>query len=656
MINATLLQCNGRALYYASHGDFKDKNLMCGFSGFLTLKADLDDSPGLLRRMGDAIYHRGPDDNGEWFDGNAGIGFSHRRLAIIDVSAAGHQPMASPCDRYVIAFNGEIYNHLELRSRLANEGRSFCWAGHSDTETLLACFSAWGIESTLRATVGMFAIALWDRETRVLTLARDRMGEKPLYWGWQDGVLLFGSELKCLKVHPAFKAQISRNALALLMRYNYIPAPYSIYTGIAKLLPGHYLQLSAGPISEESQPIPFWEMNVAVEAGIANPFNGTEEQAIDALESELVQGIGRQMLADVPLGAFLSGGVDSSTIVALMQKQSSRPVKTFTIGFHESGYNEAEHALEVARHLGTEHTEIYIQSSDALDVIPRLPGIYSEPFADSSQIPTYLVSHLAKQQVTVALSGDGGDELFGGYNPYQFAPRMWGVFDRLPLSLRGAAASVMGLAPLPGKMQKLLEVMGAPDREEFYRRLLSHWQHPNQLVLGAFEPPTLLNSKSSWPSVDNYQNWMMAMDAKTYMTDDILVKVDRAAMANSLETRVPMLDHQVVELSWRLPLSMKIRDGKGKWILREVLYRHVPREMIERPKKGFSVPIASWLRGPLRDWAETLLQEQRLKKEGYFNSTIVRKAWSDHLTGKANNSTKLWSILMFQAWLEAQSS
>lgn len=539
---------------------------------------------------------------------------------------------------------------------MANEGRSFCWAGHSDTETLLACFSAWGIESTLRATVGMFAIALWDRETRVLTLARDRMGEKPLYWGWQDGVLLFGSELKCLKVHPAFKAQISRNALALLMRYNYIPAPYSIYTGIAKLLPGHYLQLSAGPISEESQPIPFWEMNVAVEAGIANPFNGTEEQAIDALESELVQGIGRQMLADVPLGAFLSGGVDSSTIVALMQKQSSRPVKTFTIGFHESGYNEAEHALEVARHLGTEHTEIYIQSSDALDVIPRLPGIYSEPFADSSQIPTYLVSHLAKQQVTVALSGDGGDELFGGYNPYQFAPRMWGVFDRLPLSLRGAAASVMGLAPLPGKMQKLLEVMGAPDREEFYRRLLSHWQHPNQLVLGAFEPPTLLNSKSSWPSVDNYQNWMMAMDAKTYMTDDILVKVDRAAMANSLETRVPMLDHQVVELSWRLPLSMKIRDGKGKWILREVLYRHVPREMIERPKKGFSVPIASWLRGPLRDWAETLLQEQRLKKEGYFNSTIVRKAWSDHLTGKANNSTKLWSILMFQAWLEAQSS
>lgn len=629
---------------------------MCGFSGFFTLQADLDDSARLLRKMGDAIYHRGPDDNGEWFDENAGIGFSHRRLAIIDVSAAGHQPMASACGRYIIAFNGEIYNHLDLRARLINEGHRFGWVGHSDTETLLACFSAWGIESTLRAMVGMFAIALWDRETRVLTLARDRMGEKPLYWGWQDGVLLFGSELKCLKVHPAFNAQVSRNALALLMRYNYIPAPFSIYAGIAKLLPGHYLQFSTSQISRASEPTPFWEINVAVETGISNPFIGTEAQAIDALESELTQSIGRQMLADVPLGAFLSGGIDSSTIVALMQKQSKRPVKTFTIGFHESGYNEAEHALEVARHLGTEHTELYIQSSDALDVIPRMPEIYSEPFADSSQIPTYLVSHLARQHVTVALSGDGGDELFGGYNPYRFAPRMWSVFEHLPLPLRNAAASVMERFPISGKVQKLSEVMGAPDREEFYRRLLSHWQGPNQLILGALEPATSLNSKNSWPSVDNYQNWMMAMDAKTYMTDDILVKVDRAAMANSLETRVPMLDHQVVELAWRLPLNMKIRDGRGKWILREVLYRHVPRKMIERPKKGFSVPIGSWLRGPLRDWAETLLQEKRLEREGYFNCAMVRKAWSDHLAGKSNNATKLWGILVFQAWLEAQSS
>lgn len=626
---------------------------MCGFSGFLTLKENPSSSVELLRKMGDAIFHRGPDDNGEWIDQDAGIGFSHRRLSIIDISAAGHQPMISACSRYVIAFNGEIYNHLDLRTRLASEGYRFSWIGHSDTETLLACFSVWGLKDTLSATVGMFAFALWDRETKVLSLARDRMGEKPLYYGWQNGVFLFGSELTALKVHPEFKAEINRDALALLMRYNYIPAPFSIYAGISKLLPGHYLQISSAQAVNELQSICYWELNSVVEAGLENPFIGTEVQAIDMLESQLIQSIGRQLMADVPLGAFLSGGIDSSTVVALMQKQSARPIKTFTIGFSEPGYDEAGHASAVSRYLGTEHTELYVQSHDALDVIPRLPEIYSEPFADSSQIPTYLVSQLAQQHVTVALSGDGGDELFGGYNPYQFAPRIWNTFDCLPLFLRRATASVLGHLPFPGKAKKVIELLNSPNREEFYRRLLSHWQNPNQLVLGANEQPTLLNSAGCWPSVESFPDWMMAMDAKTYMTDDILVKVDRAAMANSLETRVPMLDHQVVELAWRFPLSMKIRDGKGKWILREVLYRHVPREMIERPKKGFSVPIAFWLRGPLKDWAENLLQEKRLQDEGYFNVHMVRKMWADHLQNKANNSTKLWGVLMFQAWLEA---
>lgn len=628
---------------------------MCGFSGFLTLKADSIGSIELLRKMGDAIFHRGPDDHGEWIDVEAGIGFSHRRLSIVDVSAAGHQPMASACGRYVIAFNGEVYNHMELRARLSGEGHAPAWIGHSDTETLLACFSSWGIEKTLRAMVGMFAIALWDGASQMLTLARDRLGEKPLYWGWQEGVLLFGSELKSLKVHPAFKAEISRGALALLMRHNYIPTPYSIYDGIEKLQPGHYLNISAGQVFQSIQSVPYWRMNEVIEAGLADPFAGTDAQAVDVLEAQLIKSIDGQMLSDVPLGAFLSGGIDSSTIVALMQKQSARPVKTFTIGFNEPGYNEAEHALAVSKHLGTEHTELYIQSQDALALIPALPHIYCEPFADSSQIPTYLVSQLARQHVTVALSGDAGDELFGGYNPYQFAPRIWNNLERLPLSLRNVASSVLDHIPLPEKFQKLANVLNSPNREDFYRRLLSHWQKPNELVLGANEPATLLSSASSSLSVSSFQDWMMAVDAQSYMVDDILVKVDRAAMANSLETRVPMLDHRVVELAWRLPLHMKIRDGKGKWVLREVLYRHVPREMIERPKRGFSIPLASWLRGPLRDWAEALLEESRLRKEGYFNSALVTQIWNEHLRGKSDNSTKLWSILMFQAWLEVQS-
>jgi len=608
--------------------------------------------------MVDAIFLRGPDDTGEWTDSQKLLHIGHRRLSILDLSPAGHQPMHSACERYVIAFNGEIYNHLQLRSQLEQSSAAPAWRGHSDTETLLACVAAWGIEKTLQSAVGMFAIALWDRLEQVLTLARDRMGEKPLYWGWQDDVLLFGSELKALKAHPACKAEIDRNALALLLRHNYIPAPHSIYKGIEKLRAGHYVSIRLGSAgaSSSAQSKPYWQMNDAVATGVASPFAGSASEAIDILEQQLSQSIGDQMLADVSLGAFLSGGIDSSTIVALMQKQSSQPVRTFTIGFEEAGYNEAEHAKAVASHLGTDHTELYVRPEDALAVIPRLPQIYCEPFADSSQIPTFLVSQLARQHVTVALSGDAGDELFGGYNPYQFAPRLWSKVSTFPLNLRKLAVQALCGFPVPEKLHKLLNVLDASSREDFYRSLVSHWKHPENLVIGASEPLSLLNTAQAWPATDSFEHWMMAMDAQTYMADDILVKVDRAAMANSLETRVPMLDHRVVELAWRMPLSLKIRDGKGKWLLREVLYRHVPRELIERPKKGFTIPLAAWLRGPLRDWAEALLDERRLQQEGYFRPAQIRKKWQEHLSGKLDQSRTLWSVLMFQAWLAEQQS
>jgi len=627
---------------------------VCGFSGFFRYRTSLNNQDEILGDMVSVISHRGPDNSGSWHDSEAGIGLAHVRLAIVDLSPAGHQPMHSPCDRFVIAFNGEIYNHLELRQQLETQHQAPAWRGHSDTETLLVCFAIWGIEQTLQATVGMFALALWDKHEQVLTLARDRLGEKPLYWGWCNSVLLFGSELKALKRHPAFNAEIDRNALALLMRYNAIPAPYSIYQGIHKLPAGHFVQISQGQGASATTSQAYWSLNEVIETGLANPFLGSDQEAVTALEERISQSVAGQMLADVPLGAFLSGGVDSSTIVALMQQQSARPVRTFAIGFDEPGYNEAQYAKEVAAHLGTDHTELYVGIADALEVIPKLPQVYCEPFADSSQIPTFLVSQMAKQQVTVALSGDGGDELFGGYNPYQFAPKVWRTISHLPLGLRKLAVVVLKDLPLPDKLYKLLRVLPSKDREAFYAALMSHWQHPEKGVIGAEPVPTLMNSPSRWPQTDSFEHWMMAMDAKQYMTDDILVKVDRAAMANSLETRVPLLDHRVVELAWQLPLHQKIRNGTGKWALREVLYRYVPHQMIERPKKGFSIPLAQWLRGPLRDWAEALLDEQRLQREGYFHAQSILKLWREHDTGKRDNALRLWSILMFQAWLELQ--
>ncbi|MGZ4959597.1 MAG: asparagine synthase (glutamine-hydrolyzing) [Methylomonas sp.] len=644
--------------------------LMCGITGFVETSSSLNTA--LARDMANAIAHRGPDDAGVWADTDAGVALAHRRLSILDLSPAGHQPMLSSDGRYVIAFNGEIYNHLELR-RDMEQGADIVWKGHSDTETLLAAISAWGVEKALAKSVGMFAFALWDRAERILTLARDRLGEKPLYYGLQNDVFMFGSELKALKAHPAFAGEIDRDALALYLRYNYIPAPYSIYKGIQKLLPGSYLQVSVGL---DPKITTYWSASATAETGQRTWFAGSETEAKKELERLLTQSISGQMMADVPLGAFLSGGVDSSAVVALMQAQSSRPVKTFTIGFREEDYNEAEYAHAVAKHLGSEHTELYVSPEQAMAVIPLLPHIYDEPFADSSQIPTWLVSQLAREQVTVSLSGDGGDELFGGYNRYFMGQAIWNKLDRLPLPLRTAVARLMtGFSPdhwntgmsairplLPGrlrfynpgdKLHKLAGVLRSESPENLYLGLVSLWEDPANIVIGSREPATVLTDRDQWPDLSDFTHRMMALDTLTYMPDDILVKVDRAAMNLSLETRVPFLDHRIVEFAWRLPLSMKIHQGQGKHLLRQILYDYVPEPLIDRPKMGFGIPLDSWLRGPLRGWAESLLDESRIKQEGYFNPAPIRKKWEEHLSGQRNWQYHLWGVLMFEAWLES---
>jgi len=630
----------------------------------------LPDAATILKCMGNSIVSRGPDHGGIWCD-DTKIAFAHRRLSILDLSPAGHQPMHSYSGRYVIIFNGEIYNHLDLRKELKNHN----WRGHSDTETLLEAFEEWGIEGTLKKTNGMFAIALWDRKKKTLTLARDRLGEKPLYFGWQgvgeQAAFLFASELKALKAHPAFSGEIDRNALCLMMRHNYIPAPYSIYRGIYKLQPGTFLTVSL----ERSEPVlqTYWSLAEVAVAGNRNRFTGSWEQAVDELDVLLKSAVRQQMVADVPLGAFLSGGIDSSTIVALMQVQSVQPVKTFTIGFNEAGYNEAVHAKAVARHLGTDHTELYVTPKQAMDVIPNLPKLYCEPFSDSSQIPTFLVSQLARQQVTVSLSGDAGDELFCGYNRYLMAKRLWNKFSHVPAGARRLAARgltslspsrwnallgpVQGLLPsslrldkLGDQLHKAAGVLTSSSVDALYLGLVSHWNDPANVVIGGAEPLTLLTGNApALDGLDDIQR-MMALDATTYLPDDILCKVDRAAMGVSLESRVPFLDYRVVEFAWRIPQSMKLRGKVGKWILRQVLQRYVPKELVERPKMGFGVPIDDWLRGSLREWAEELLDESRLRREGFFHIAPIRKKWAEHLSGKRNWQYHLWDVLMFQEW------
>lgn len=626
---------------------------MCGFSGYLRISGQAAaDRVAVLQAMGQALLHRGPDDQGYWLDAGADFGVTHQRLSIADLSQAGHQPMASHDDRYVLAFNGEIYNFPALRAALEQDAPGMVWRGHSDTEILLEALARWGLTRTLEAATGMFAFALWDRQARTLTLARDRMGEKPLYWGWQGDTLLFGSELSALEAHPACLRHVDRGALALLLRYNYIPEPHSIYRGIHKLPAGHFVILR--PDGREPAPEPYWDYRAVVEAGLASPFAGTESAAIDRLESLLTESVAGQMVSDVPLGAFLSGGLDSSTIVALMQKLSSQRVHTYAIGFENKAFDEATHARAVAAHLGTDHTELYVSDQDTLAVVPELARIYCEPFADSSQIPTYLVSRMARRGVTVALSGDGADELFGGYTHHQYLPKLWSLLAPVPRGLRGGAGRLLSPLPLPRRVAKLLGVLDVRSREELYWRTRSFWSDPSAAVKGAEEPDSWLCSQcrdpSDWRFVRSFAAWIMAMEALEYMPGDVLAKVDRAAMANSLETRAPFLDHHVVEFAASLPLSLKLRNGQGKWLLRQLLYRHVPQALVDRPKKGFSVPLGAWLRGPLRDWAEDLLAEPRLRADGYFDAAAVRRVWSDHLQGKSDQALKLWSVLMFQAW------
>lgn len=644
---------------------------MCGITGFLGKPDSREILTAQVKRMSDTLFHRGPDDSGVWADssdeGSVALGF--RRLSIIDLSEAGHQPMHSHSGRFEIVFNGEIYNFDDIRKDLTAARGHIQWRGHSDTEILLEAVEEWGFENALKKFNGMFAIAVWDRKERRLLLARDRIGEKPLYYGWCGDTFLFGSELKAITAHPEFNAPVDRGAVALLMRFACVPAPYSIYTGFRKLTPGHWLSVRPGERSlpEEKS---YWKLRDAVES---DRQDGDDETFIEDIHSALLKSVSMRMVADVPVGAFLSGGIDSSTIVALMQACSARPVKTFTIGFKEAQYNEAPYAAAVARHLGTEHTEFYVTSAEAQQVIPSLPAIYDEPFGDSSQIPTFLVSQLARHSVTVALTGDGGDEVFAGYHRHLLMRKLRNLVE-VPMGLRRIVAAGIKKVPvsrwddvfarldpvLPriarhrvagDKLHKLAGIFEQTDERKMFAAIASHWNNRRELVIEGEDLPTRLDRASEWPDV-SYLQQIVYLDTVTYLPDDILVKVDRATMATSLESRIPFLDHELIERVWRMPMRMRMRGNTGKWVLRKILSQYVPDRLVERPKAGFGIPLENWLRGGLRDWVEHLLDPQRLREEGFFDENLVRRVWATHLEGKVNLQHRLWNVLAFQAWLE----
>ncbi len=647
---------------------------MCGLAGILETRPrnSADQLTAQVSKMADTLRHRGPDGSGAWVDAAAGIALGFRRLSILDLTSAGNQPMVSSTSRYVIVFNGEVYNYGDLRSELENLQGDLQWRGHSDTEVMLAAIEQWGVEAAVQRFNGMFAFALWDQQQRSLYLCRDRVGEKPLYYGWMGRVLLFGSELKALRAHPEFKPVLDRDSVSVYLRHNCIPSPYSIYKNVRKLPPGTLLKIENGASAE---PKPYWSLGQVVDCGIVNPFGGTEVEALEQLEVLLRDSVRLRMLADVPVAAFLSGGIDSSATVALMQAQSLRPVRTFSIGSKESSYDEAKDAGLVARHLGTEHTELYVTDDQLIDTIYRLPSLYDEPFSDSSQVPTFLVSQLARGYVTVSLSGDGGDEVFGGYNRHSWASRIWKTAGWMPIQLRKAVAGAITAVPpekwdalfvkchgwlpeifkqrLPGyKMHKLSEVFASKNLESMYLAMASHWQSPDSVVIHGHEPPTEITQSQRHPKNLNFIEKMMYFDTVTYLSDDILTKLDRASMAVSLEARIPLLDHRVVEFAWRLPLSYKIREQQGKWILRQLLYKYVPPKLVERPKMGFGIPLGSLLRTTLRDWAEELLNERRLTEQGIFNPIPIREKWDEHLAGRGNWQYHLWDVLIFQSWLD----
>jgi asparagine synthase (glutamine-hydrolysing) len=634
---------------------------MCGIAGYLD--GVRQTSAGTLERRVQAmalqLSHRGPDDSGTWVDASVGLALASRRLAIVDLSPEGHQPMLSRSGRYVVTYNGEIYNFLELRKSLEARGHGF--RGHSDTEVLLAAVTEWGLDAALQAFEGMFAFALWDRESRALHLVRDRLGEKPLYYGWLGDTFLFASELRSIEVVSDGGLAIDRDAVALYARSGAIPAPHSIYSAIKKLPAGTHLTLETEAAGDRLRLDTYWSLEDEVRRGVQTPFTGTVTDARDQLRSLLERSIVTRMIADVPLGAFLSGGVDSSTVVAIMQSQSARPVKTFTIGFRDEAYNEAPHAAEVAKHLGTDHTEFYVSGDQAQSVVPRLASVFDEPFADPSGLPTLLLCELTRRHVTVSLSGDGGDELFAGYHRYLWSDRLWRSISRIPRGVRAQAAAALGRVParlwdrLPRRspsetMQKLAGAVAASDLLDMHQRLLSSYDGNPSVVIGANGAASNGQMSKDLAALLSPLDQMMYCDLNGYLADDILVKLDRTSMNVSLEGRVPFLDHRIVEFAWSLPLTMKIKDGQPKWILRQVLGAYLPGRLVGVQKRGFDVPIDTWLRGPLRDWAETLLDERALRHDGVFDAMVIRRAWMEHLGGRRNWQRLLWAVLMFQGW------